>query len=181
MRHPSPITVSKTPLISVGIQIVHQTDLGVIQLIPIRSRNYVTYRCVPVSPHTILFCPKTLLKIFYPVNRYIYIDSILKLVCYFSECKASHLGTEYTGHRFYTVSGRICQRWDNQAPHQHNFTESDFPDATVTEANNSCRNPDKNPDGPWCLTSDPSIRREPCGIRLCMKPGESSLNIKVIS
>ena len=32
---------------------------------------------------------------------------------------------------------------------------------------NYCRNPDQSPDGPWCFTRDPTVRRESCAIPNC--------------
>lgn len=32
---------------------------------------------------------------------------------------------------------------------------------------NFCRNPNNDPGGPWCYTTDPNVRAEECGIPLC--------------
>lgn len=32
---------------------------------------------------------------------------------------------------------------------------------------NYCRNPDKTPEGPWCFTRDPTVRREQCIVPKC--------------
>ena len=43
---------------------------------------------------------------------------------------------------------------------------------------NFCRNPDRDPGGPWCYTTDPAVRFQSCGIKSCregkrlpVKPG----------
>lgn len=32
---------------------------------------------------------------------------------------------------------------------------------------NFCRNPDRDPGGPWCYTTDPAVRFQSCGIKSC--------------
>ncbi len=40
----------------------------------------------------------------------------------FTECKDSDLGNDFRGTSFTTtVSGRVCQRWDSDSPHDHGF------------------------------------------------------------
>ncbi|VDI40324.1 Hypothetical predicted protein, partial [Mytilus galloprovincialis] len=47
-----------------------------------------------------------------------------------------------------------------------------------TEHHNYCRNPDEDPIGPWCFTTDPDVLWEECSIPLCddvditTKPGK---------
>ena len=78
------------------------------------------------------------------------------------------LGKRYTGQRRKTVSGRTCQRWDQQTPHSHrNNDPRKFPEETLAEAANYCRNPDNEPGGPWCYTTDRSRRWEYCGVLQC--------------
>jgi hypothetical protein len=64
-----------------------------------------------------------------------------------------------------TVTGRTCQRWDSQSPHQHNQQPTDFPERNLAEAGSYCRNPDTKPKGPWCYTTEPVW--EYCNISLC--------------
>ena len=42
------------------------------------------------------------------------------------------------------------------------------PDASLSGAANFCRNPDGEPHGPWCYTTDPDVRWEYCGIHPCL-------------
>jgi len=55
-----------------------------------------------------------------------------------------------------TRSGRECQRWDSNSPHRVKF----FPNP---RNHNHCANPDNDPRGNWCYTSDPGKRYEYCG------------------
>ena len=47
------------------------------------------------------------------------------------------------------LPGRKCQRWDATEPHVPRYPD---------EAENYCRNPDDDPDGVWCYTTDPNER-----------------------
>ncbi|XP_013407589.2 uncharacterized protein LOC106171691 [Lingula anatina] len=89
------------------------------------------------------------------------------------ECLQDRHGSNYIGHKNVTLDGYDCQRWDMQSPHKHQFkSPSDFPDASVPEASNFCRNPDANPAGPWCYTTDRTIAWQSCDIPICAACGE---------
>ena len=84
------------------------------------------------------------------------------------ECKSTDHGKEYIGITNVTPSGLDCQRWDSQTPHSHNRNNvDDFPETQLEDAANFCRNPDDEPDGPWCYTTDPNTRWEFCDIPVC--------------
>uniref|UniRef100_A0A667WLG4 Macrophage stimulating 1 n=1 Tax=Myripristis murdjan TaxID=586833 RepID=A0A667WLG4_9TELE len=70
-------------------------------------------------------------------------------------------GEDYRGQVDHTVSGRECQRWDQQYPHQHIYQPEKYPDKSLDD--NYCRNPDASP-VPWCYTTDPEVERESCEI-----------------
>nr|XP_034318465.1 plasminogen-like [Crassostrea gigas] len=74
------------------------------------------------------------------------------------ECKRSKSGYEYTGKVSVTKSGKTCQAWNSQTPHNHRFT-------SLQE--NYCRTVDNEP-APWCYTMDPSKRWELCNIPYCV-------------
>lgn len=66
----------------------------------------------------------------------------------------------YNGPVSVTESGKTCQRWDTNSPHQPKFR----PDIS---SNNFCRNPDSDEKGPWCYTTDPETRYGYCNIPKC--------------
>ncbi|KAM9493486.1 prothrombin [Clarias gariepinus] len=84
-------------------------------------------------------------------------------------------GEHYNGNMNVTMSGKSCQYWKSNFPHkitEVNATILDLPE-------NFCRNPDKRPTGPWCYTSDPTVRTEKCAVPKCGEtlpsiPGKNS-------
>ena len=88
---------------------------------------------------------------------------------YTEECKSSILGINYNGNIANTKSGRNCQRWVSNTPHPPSpgVIPKNFPDSSIYEAENKCRNPDREPKGPWCYTMDPAVRWEYCDIPMC--------------
>ncbi len=90
--------------------------------------------------------------------------------CKVTECTVTVRGQSYAGNINHTRQGYTCQRWDSQYPHQHNKNKVvKFPDDTLEEAANYCRNP-KSRKAPWCHTTDPSKRRDFCDVPLCVGP-----------
>ncbi|XP_039272402.1 plasminogen-like [Styela clava] len=86
--------------------------------------------------------------------------------CEFETCFATEdKGASYRGQISITKTGRICQRWDSQTPHAHTRTTCTY--ALAGLDNNHCRNPDGEPGGPWCYTTDPNTRWEYCAIPEC--------------
>jgi len=86
----------------------------------------------------------------------------------------SQAGHDYTGRTARTVSGRTCQAWSAQSPHEHHFIDDDmYPDGSVEEAQNYCRNPEEGFVGIWCYTTDPRVRFERCDVPRC-GDGEST-------
>ncbi|RZC37630.1 tyrosine-protein kinase hopscotch [Asbolus verrucosus] len=86
-----------------------------------------------------------------------------------SACKVSHLGLEYHGDIGKTESWVRCQSWSSNNPHPISNTIVDvmFPEYSKKRARNYCRNPTKDPDGPWCYTMNLDLKYETCGIPLC--------------
>ena len=81
------------------------------------------------------------------------------------ECKNSMMGSDYVGDISITVSGKACQKWNLKSPHHHQ--QKNFPDSSIMEAGNKCRNPDNWSEGPWCYTTDVNVRWELCDIPMC--------------
>nr|XP_015803025.2 plasminogen [Nothobranchius furzeri] len=73
-------------------------------------------------------------------------------------------GSSYRGITSETVSGKKCQMWSSQTPHQHQKRPEKFPEADLRR--NLCRNPDGD-QAPWCYTIDPKVRWEYCNLEKC--------------
>ena len=86
-------------------------------------------------------------------------------------------GTDYKGKVKVTINNKKCQNWNSQTPHTHAVGNPTlYPDASLSDAQNYCRNPDNSADGPWCFTLDPDTEWERCDIPLC-NPGLSCIFI----
>uniref|UniRef100_A0A452SNR5 Prothrombin n=1 Tax=Ursus americanus TaxID=9643 RepID=A0A452SNR5_URSAM len=78
---------------------------------------------------------------------------------------AEGLGMNYRGNVSFTRSGIECQLWRSRYPHKPEINTTTHPGADLRE--NFCRNPDGSTTGPWCYTTDPTVRREECSIPVC--------------
>ncbi|XP_012500631.1 PREDICTED: prothrombin isoform X2 [Propithecus coquereli] len=88
-----------------------------------------------------------------------------KLVaCLEGDC-AEGLGMNYRGRINFTRSGIECQLWRSRYPHDPEINSTTHSGADLRE--NFCRNPDGSTEGPWCYTTDPTVRREECSIPVC--------------
>jgi len=86
-----------------------------------------------------------------------------------SECGCDEvLQKDYRGNKATTLSGFECQRWDEQEPQAHIRTRENYPDEYLVE--NYCRNPDNEPSGSWCYTTDTDVRWEYCDVPTCKPP-----------
>ena len=86
-------------------------------------------------------------------------------------CYNDVAGRDYNGTVGKTISGKTCQRWDVHTPHKHHIFwttnhKDHFPDMTVSDASNYCRNPGGAFIQPWCLTTDPGTVFELCDVCL---------------
>ncbi|XP_047705811.1 hepatocyte growth factor-like protein isoform X7 [Prionailurus viverrinus] len=72
-------------------------------------------------------------------------------------------GVKYRGTVAITTGGLPCQRWNHRFPNDHKYT----PTLGNGLEENFCRNPDGDPGGPWCYTTDPAVRFQTCGIKSC--------------
>ena len=71
-------------------------------------------------------------------------------------------GWQHNGTVNMTISGRKCQRWDRQWPHEHRYHH-------LADQENYCRDPNDN-GAPWCFTMDSTQLTEFCLVT--MKQGE---------
>ena len=84
-----------------------------------------------------------------------------------TECLVTEIGQEYAGTQSTTESGATCVSWVQGLPFGSWMNDPNaFPDPTVGDASNYCRNPDRQTQGPWCYTST-SGDRENCAITKC--------------
>ncbi|XP_040850416.1 hepatocyte growth factor-like protein isoform X5 [Ochotona curzoniae] len=74
-------------------------------------------------------------------------------------------GVSYRGTVAVTVGGLPCQAWNHRFPNDHKYT----PSLRNGLEENFCRNPDRDPGGPWCYTTDPAERFQTCGIKSCQE------------
>ncbi|XP_040263831.1 hepatocyte growth factor-like protein isoform X2 [Bufo bufo] len=72
-------------------------------------------------------------------------------------------GVSYRGTVSRTRLGKTCQHWRLKFPHDHKYSPSN--QNGLNE--NYCRNPDRDPTGPWCYTTDKNVRHQMCGIKKC--------------
>ncbi|XP_004851961.1 prothrombin [Heterocephalus glaber] len=94
------------------------------------------------------------------------------------ECLDGHcakgLGMNYRGTVNATRSGIECQLWSSRYPHRPEVNHTTHPGADLLE--NFCRNPDGSTTGPWCYTTDPTVRREECSVPVC---GEARFTVEM--
>jgi len=74
-------------------------------------------------------------------------------------CTLSADKLSYNGKVTKTVTGITCQNWSTDSPHILNYRPPEG-----DRDHTYCRNPDKDPAGPWCYTSDPTIRWQYCNV-----------------
>ncbi|KAL9976280.1 hypothetical protein ACROYT_G013563 [Oculina patagonica] len=80
-------------------------------------------------------------------------------------------GRGYRGNRSVTISGYTCQSWNDQCPHQHDINGTIYKELS----GNLCRNPGGYAlDGPWCFTTNRTVRWEYCDVPKCPKRPPSS-------
>ncbi|XP_060771595.1 plasminogen [Neoarius graeffei] len=84
-----------------------------------------------------------------------------------TDCKLGN-GVDYRGSVSRTTLGVTCQEWSATTPHRTTFKPSLHPEKGL-ESNN-CRNPDNDPNGPWCYTTDPSKKWDYCEVPECDTP-----------
>ena len=81
---------------------------------------------------------------------------------------AGNCEENYTGRVSITVSGKKCQRWDRNWPHEPKYVPN-------PSNHNYCRNPDNDPKGPWCYTTNLRKRFEYCDIKPCTAGSECGI------
>ena len=87
------------------------------------------------------------------------------LLC--AECKTTQAGREYIGRMNTTRNGYTCRSWSLGSTCAEARDDANFPDGSIAEARNYCRNPDGKSGGPWCHTTDPNRDWDYCAVPLC--------------
>ena len=105
-----------------------------------------------------MFSPKCLRRLFYDVLPSDH------------TCKTSSLGKYYMGNASTTKTGRQCIPWSEVLDERH--SDYRFPDDTIRDLSNRCRNPDRKILGPWCYYSTDMDDWDYCDVPLC--PGNVS-------
>lgn len=86
-----------------------------------------------------------------------------------TECYVAS-GSNYRGRVSRSMSGRTCMSWSSQHPHAHSNTPDNYPCSGLDE--NYCRNPSSSfESGPWCYTTDATMRWELCDVPKCGPDG----------
>ena len=67
------------------------------------------------------------------------------------------------GHHAVTKTGIECQKWTDKLPHGHgiDYEKPQYSNKQLGD-HNYCRNPDNEPYGAWCFTTNPDVRMEYC-------------------
>lgn len=58
------------------------------------------------------------------------------------------------------------------------FNDSLYPERSVRNASNYCRDPSRNIAGTWCYTTDPLVPQDLCDVRDCDLPGSKCLSLQ---
>lgn len=69
----------------------------------------------------------------------------------------------YSGNQDTTKTGLKCQSWTSQEPHKHEYTPDSKCNAELGN-HNYCRNPNGDPKGVWCYTTNPLKEKDYCNI-----------------
>ena len=89
----------------------------------------------------------------------------LKYLAYLcTDCKTTSAALDYAGELDTTSSGASCVRWDTTST---TFEPNQFPDASLEDAANFCRNPDRKAEGVWCFTDHSTGEWEYCDLPFC--------------
>ncbi|CAG5079386.1 Oidioi.mRNA.OKI2018_I69.PAR.g9241.t1.cds [Oikopleura dioica] len=93
------------------------------------------------------------------------------------DCYDKERPWDYTGDIDFTVTGEKCMDWRKGTTHRPKH----YP--TQSGSSNFCRNPDSDPNGPWCYTTDPNVVYAYCNVPTCdeSKSKERQNNVNCIS
>ena len=75
---------------------------------------------------------------------------------------------QYKGRLNKVKDGRPCVRWATH-PDGRKWPDTFFPDHSVSDAQNYCRNPDSSDGPPWCYVDNSQTSQQQCDIPECGK------------
>lgn len=76
-------------------------------------------------------------------------------------------GTDYTGDLAVTMGGHTCLQWSSPEVRALSKNKDITPESLP---GNKCRNPDKDPEGPWCFVKIfDNVTIDYCDLELCGK------------
>lgn len=82
----------------------------------------------------------------------------------------SNYGVDYTGDLNVTREGHTCLPWSSSEAEALSKNKEFVPEVSL--AGNKCRNPDKDPEGPWCYVQNlDHVTIDYCNLELCGKYG----------
>ena len=62
--------------------------------------------------------------------------------------------------------GHVCNFWSNKTA-EHQVLSGYFPDESIVDAANYCRNPNNESDGPWCFVDGNGYSWQYCDVPRC--------------
>ena len=89
-------------------------------------------------------------------------------------CRPDLTGWEYRGSINLTVTGKKCAEWNEVEPESDDeeaLNPAAFPEVSLKEAKNFCRNPEATAFSPWCFLDKDKDEKEPCFVPLCNDRG----------
>uniref|UniRef100_A0A3Q1JG72 Prothrombin n=1 Tax=Anabas testudineus TaxID=64144 RepID=A0A3Q1JG72_ANATE len=83
-------------------------------------------------------------------------------------------GVDYVGDLDVTLGGHTCLQWSSSKAVALSHNKEFIPEVTLK--GNKCRNPDKDPEGPWCYVDiSGNVTVDYCDVELCDDPLEGEL------
>lgn len=77
-------------------------------------------------------------------------------------------GVDYVGDLDVTLGGHTCLQWSSSKAVALSHNKEFIPEVTLK--GNKCRNPDKDPEGPWCYVDiSGNVTVDYCDVELCGK------------
>ena len=106
-------------------------------------------------------------------------------------CMWSSTGKEYSGRISITCTGMKCVPWARSIHKLRDILKiliqtdegilDKFPDRSLSEASNYCRNPTHDPCGPWCYTSLVDDSKEQCCVPECSSANKGMFTLITVT